>query len=462
MSEPNQSTENLTPSPSSSPPSIAIAAPAAPQAPSPQPAPTPRRVTIKVCGVGGAGCNAVDFIAHSELPDVQLFALNTDAQALERCAAPRRFVLGAARTRGLGAGGDPEVGRAAAEEDIEELRALCAGADIIFILAGLGGGTGTGAAPVLARVARDAGALVLGVATLPFEFEGSRRQRQAELGLQQFKAATDAVICLPNQKLFQLLDDKTSVVEGFKISNALLADGLRGVWRLLTQTGLINVDFADLCAVTRGRHAISSFAAAEACGDNRAEQAVEKLFAHPLLEGGQLLGAADAALVSIVGGPDLTMAEVSKIMQPINRQAENAHVIFGAAIDERFSGRLSVTLIASRRSQDDEKRLTILPSPEAPGLNGNGNGNGLQLLDPDERSRSSSRYAPPAPELPEEKKQELFQRQTGRNRKRSSRLQKELPLEIVFKGRFEKSEPTIRHGEDLDVPTYIRKGVPLN
>ncbi|HWD20669.1 MAG TPA: cell division protein FtsZ [Verrucomicrobiae bacterium] len=421
-------------------------------------APVPKRVTIKVCGVGGAGCNAVGYIAQSSLTDVELFALNTDAQALERCAVGRKLVLGAARTRGLGAGGDPDVGRAAAEEDVEQMRALCTGADIVFILAGLGGGTGTGAAPVLARVAAEGGALVLGVVTLPFEFEGARRQRQAELGLLQLKQGADAVICLPNQKLFQILDEKTSVVEGFKVSNALLADGLRGVWRLLSQTGLINVDFADLCAVTRGRHAASSFATAEAGGDNRAEQALEKLFAHPLLDGGQLLGSSDTVLVSIVGGPDLTMAEVSKVMQPINRQAENAHVIFGAAIDEQYAGRLSVTLIASRQNGEDGRRLTVLPGPET----ATGNGSDLQFLDKGESVRPASRIIVPAPELSEEKKLAMLNRQSGRNRKRPSRLQKELPLEIVFKGRFERSEPTIRHGEDLDVPTYIRRGVPLN
>ena len=163
------------------------------------------------------------------------------------------------------------------------------GADLVFILAGLGGGTGTGAAPVLARVARQSGALVLAMATLPFDFEGGRRQRQADAGLRELKAAADAVICLPNQKLLKLLDEKTSVLETFAIGHTLMADGLRGIWRLLTQTGLINVDFADLCSVTRGRHAASSFGTAEAGGEKRSEQVIEKLLAHPLLDGGQAL-----------------------------------------------------------------------------------------------------------------------------------------------------------------------------
>ena len=306
-----------------------------------------KKISIKVCGVGGAGCNAAGYIAQTKFDSVAFLLLNTDAQALAASPLPDQWVLGQKRTRGLGTGGDPEQGRAAAEDDAARLASFCAGADIIFILAGLGGGTGTGAAPVLARVARESGALVLAMVTLPFEFEGGRRQRQAYAGLQQLKASADAVICLPNQKLFKLLDEKTSVLEAFVIGHGLMADGLRGIWRLLAQTGLINVDFADLCSVTRGRHAASSFASAEAGGEKRSEQVIEKLLAHPLLDGGQALNESDAVLVSLAGGPDMTMSEVNKIMEPVQRRCENAHLIFGAVIDEAFSGRLSVTLIAS-------------------------------------------------------------------------------------------------------------------
>ena len=314
-----------------------------------------KKISIKVWGVGGAGCNAVSTLDSSVLEGVHILAVNTDSQALAAAAAADKLVLGARRTRGMGAGGDPELGRAAAEDDLEKMAPFCAGADIVFILAGLGGGTGTGAAPALARMARESGALVLAIVTMPFEFEGQRRQQQAQSGLHLLKSAADAVICLPNQKLFKLLDDKTSVVDGFKISNALLAEGLHGIWRLLTRTGLINVDFADLSSVTRGRHAASSFATAEASGERRAEQIVEKLMAHPLLDGGQVLTEADAVLVSLVGGPDLTLVEIDKMMEPLKRQCENAHIIFGAAIDEQFTHRLSVTLIASHRQPDEAR-----------------------------------------------------------------------------------------------------------
>ena len=419
-----------------------------------------KRISIKVWGVGGAGCNAVSALDPSVLDGVHILAVNTDSQALATAAAADKLVLGARRTRGLGAGGDPELGRAAAEEDLDRMAPFCAGADIVFILAGLGGGTGTGAAPVLARLARESGALVLAIVTMPFEFEGRRRQEQAQSGLDLLKSAADAVICLPNQKLFKLLDEKTGVVEGIKISNALLAEGLQGIWRLLTRTGLINVDFADLSSVTRGRHAASSFATAEASGERRAEQIIEKIMAHPLLDGGQVLTEADAVLVSVVGGPDLTLVEIDKTMEPIKRQCENAHIIFGATIDEQFAHRLSVTLVASRRQPDVAKP----PGPPLPYAAAPAKVSSLHLLDTDAASepRPPTRLTPPPPELTTEQKQELFKSQNVRNRKKLSRLQKELPLEIVFKGRFEKSEPTIRHGEDLDLPTYIRRGVPLN
>jgi cell division protein FtsZ len=408
-----------------------------------------KKLVLKVFGLGGAGCNAASFASQAGFDGVEFLAVNTDSQSLDACVAPAKFVLGASRTRGLGAGGDPELGRASAEEDVEKIRSFCAGADILFLLAGLGGGTGTGAAPVFARVARENGALVLALVTLPFDFEGGRRQCQAQAGLQQLKSHADAVICLPNQKLFKMLDQHTGVPEWFKISNGLLADGLRGIWRMLTQTGLINVDFADLCSVTRGRHAAGFFATAEAAGEKRAERVIEKLMAHPLLDGGQVLNESDALLVSIVGGPDVLMSEIHKLMEPLHRQGENAHIIFGAAIDEAFAGRLSVTLIASRRRQEEA------PPPDKL--------DAAQFLDQAPTARPASRWVPPPPELSEEKRAEILRNQPGgRSRKKLSRLQKELPLEIIFKGRFEKSDPTLRNGEDLDVPTYIRRGVPLN
>src|SRR5687768_7231037 len=189
-----------------------------------------RSFRIKVFGVGGAGCNAVNHIARQPFEGVDFIALNTDAAALRQLSMPNKMVLGEKLTRGMGAGGDPERGRAAAEEDAAKLKALCEGADVIFIAAGMGGGTGTGASPVLSRVAKECGALVLGMLILPFEWEGGRRQRQAQLGLHEMKSAADGVICLPNQKLFRLIDEKTSMVETFALTHELLAQGVRGIW----------------------------------------------------------------------------------------------------------------------------------------------------------------------------------------------------------------------------------------
>ena len=391
-----------------------------------------RKFTIKVLGIGGAGCNAARHFASLSLPDVPCVLLNTDAAALAQATSETKVLLGFKSMRGLGAGGDPERGRQAAEEDRDQVRAICEGADLVFLIAGLGGGTGTGAGPVVARIAKESGALVLALVVLPFECEGSRRQRQAQMGLQEFKKAADGVICLPNQKLLQFVDEKTSLPEAFAIGNDWIAQGVRGIWRMLSQPGLINVDFADLCGVLRDRHAEGSLATAEAQGENRSTEVINKLLAHPLIENGQGLAETAGALVSIAGA-NLTMSEVTRIMEQVTRHCEQAHVIMGASIDESFGDRLSVTLVASRR----ESSATEEPAP-----------NPRMDLKPASRCTNS----PPPIQLP-----------NGRGRKSASRMkQTQLQLEIVSKGRFEKSEPTLHHGQDLDVPTYIRRGVALN
>lgn len=390
-----------------------------------------RKFKIKVLGIGGAGCNAARHFACLDLPDVPCVLLNTDAAALAQAPSDGKVLLGFKSMRGLGAGGDPERGRQAAEEDRDQIRGLCEGTDLIFLIAGLGGGTGTGAGPVVARIAKEAGALVLGMVVLPFDCEGSRRQRQAQTGLQEFKNAADGVICLPNQKLLQFVDEKTSLPEAFAIGNDWIAQGIRGIWRMLSQPGLINVDFADLSGVLRDRHAEGSLATAEAQGENRATEVINKLLAHPLIENGQGLAETAGALVSIAAA-NLTMSEVTRIMEQITRHCEQAHVIMGASIDESFGDRLSVTLVASHRENS---------APEEPAPN------------PRAELRQTSRHANPPP----------IQLPNGRGRKSASRLrQTQLQLEIVSKGRFEKSEPTLHQGQDLDVPTYIRRGIALN
>jgi cell division protein FtsZ len=433
-----------------------------------------KELTLKVFGVGGAGCNAVDHIVQKEFAGVSFAAVNTDIQSLLDLSVDCVLPLGATLTRGLGAGGDPEVGRAAAEEDAELLRKLCAGAEVVVIVAGLGGGTGTGASPVLARVAKETGALVLAIATLPFECEGARRQRQAQAGLEQLKEAADAVLCLPNERVLKLIDENTSLIETFKITNDLLAQGLRGVWRLLSRAGIINVDFADLCAVVRGQHAESSFACAEARGEHRAREVVEKLLASPLLDSGTVLNDAESALVSLVAGSDLTMAEVNRVMSQINRASENAHIIMGATVEPDFGDRLSVTVIATRRdrvatepNRTMEPAAAVEPRPgaaELPSTAEESPSFDTEFFEPSPVTRPASRFVAPPPDLTPDKKEQLLAQQNGKTyrKPRSKMRQAMLPLDILSKGRFEKSEPTIHHGEDLDVPTYIRRGVPLN
>ena len=444
---------------------------------SPVQAPVKKQLTIKVFGVGGCGGNVVAHIGHAGFSGTQLIVLNTDSQALAQCPLPHKFNLGLKLNGGLGAGGDPERGRAAAEEDEARLRELCTGVDMVFICAGLGGGTGTGAGPVLARVAKECGALSLAFVTLPFECEGPKRMRQARLGLEEFKAAADGVICLPNQKVFGLIDENTSVIETFSTTNDLLAQGVRGIWQLVTRPGFINLDFADLCAVVRDRHSESSFASAEATGPHRAKEVVEKLLANPLLDGGAALGEADALLVSLMGGPALTMAEVNRVMEQINRQTDNAHLIMGAAIEEALGDRLTVTLVASRqRAAVGEPPAAPVLAPERPAAlpTTSERDDETDLLGTAIASKPVARTVAakpvaervavitsepavttlPAPPLPTSR--------SWRSRKKVKAVHPELQLETVTKGPFEHSEPTLRNGVDLDVPTFVRRGMTMN
>lgn len=412
-----------------------------------------KTLTLKVVGVGGAGGNAVSHMVQAGLAGVEFTAMNTDGVALERCAARGKLCLGAKLTRGLGAGGDPERGRAAAEEDQDKLRALCEGVDVLFIVAGLGGGTGTGASPVLARIAKECGALVLGLVVLPFDWEGSRRQRQAQLGLHQLKTVADAVVCLPNQKLLTLVTDKTSVVEGFAVVHDLLAQGVRGIWRLLSRPGLINVDFADVCTVTRDRHAECVLATAEAEGEFRLKETIEKLLKHPLMDEGHVLNESAAVLVSLAGGPDLSISDVQGVVEQIRRHCEDAHIITGAALEDSLAGRLTVTVLASRRGAREHAPAT--PAAEDAALE-------TEFIDPATEDRPPSRYVAPPPTITPDNVDQMLPNAPARMRRKVKMRQGTLNLDIVSKGRFERSEPTIRRGEDLDVPTYLRRNLVLN
>jgi cell division protein FtsZ len=428
--------------------------------------PTPSfagKLSIKVIGVGDAGSIMVARTASRGFAQVSFAALCSSSRALAALDLPDKRAIGLKTTRGFGAGGDPLLGRAAAEGDIESIRQVCAGANMIFLVAGLGGGLGAGAAPVVARAARESGALVLAMATLPFNFEGARRARQAEDALQELKSVADAVICLPNQRIFPLIDGQTPHTDTFKLTQNLAADGIIGVCRLVTQSGLITVDFGDLCAATRGRHVESAFAAVEAGGVDRCNQLVERLLGHPLLDKGRALCEAESLLVSLQGGPDLTMAEVNQVMECVNSRSQSANVMFGASIDPAMTGRMGLLVIAAKLGGDPAEIAPrgIRPEPRQPEIAAE---IGTEPRETAPAPRAPSRYVAPPPELSEDQKEKMFSRQPGGSRKKAFRnpLQTQLQLQIVSKGRFEKSEPTLHHGEDLDIPTYVRRGVSLN
>ena len=421
---------------------------------------TSKPLSVKIVGVGGAGASALEYMARTELSQIPLTAIHTHARVLEGKNVTHKMLVGVNRTHGLGTGGDPELARVMGEAERSRFEELCAGTDLLFIIAGMGGGTGTGIAPVLAAAAKQAGALVLAIVTMPFDFEGTRRSRQAQVGVQTLRTAADAVICLPNQKISHLLDPSTTVVEAFNYTNDLLAQSVRGIWRMLTQPGLINVDFTYLYSALRGRHVESAMATAEASGEHRAREVIEKLLRNPLLDCGEALAEADEVLVSLTGGSDLTIAEINKVMEQLNRHIENARLILGTAVDNSMPGRLSVTLIAARNTRSPSVPDAELPAePARQGTLKPAGEFDTSFFGEQHAPRPPARFVAPAPASTPQRTQELMEKQPKGRGKWKQEL---LNLEIVSRGRFEKSEPTIHHGADLDVPTYIRRGVPMN
>jgi len=416
---------------------------------------------VAIIGVGTAGSTMVEAMAKEDFHPAKFLAVNTDSSVAT--ALTESIRLEAKLLRGFGTGGDPDRGRELAEENLDCLKLACAGMDVVLLVTGLGGGTGSGVSPVIARAARESGALVLAFVTLPFSCEGNQRQRQAQVGLDQLCNEADGVICLPHQKAAKLLEEHCGFVETFSASARLLVEGLRGVWRLLMHRGLIEIHFEELCAVLRERQGESCFATVESAGTTRARDAIEKLPAHPLLDGGAALKQADTVIVSLMGGPDLSMADVNRVMEDITAQCHHARVIMGAAVDDSYRDRLAVTLIATRRRKHDASRSAPAKGAEtestAPDFES-------EFMNPSKTERPGARLIPPAPTLSAEQRDQILAKQTGkaaRSRKTGPRMkQATLPLDIVNKGRFDKSEPTIHKGEDLDLPTYVRRGISLN
>ncbi len=301
---------------------------------------------IMVCGVGGAGGNAVNNMIVSGLVGVDFIVANTDAQALTSSKAERIIQMGMQVTEGLGAGSQPEVGRAAAEEAIEEIRDHLAGAHMCFVTAGMGGGTGTGAAPVIARTARDMGILTVGVVTKPFQFEGARRARVAEVGIVELQKAVDTLICIPNQNLFRVANERTTFADAFAMADQVLYSGVACITDLMVKEGLINLDFADVRAIMR-EMGKAMMGTGEASGDKRAILAAEAAIANPLLDEVSMKGAR-GLLISITGGNDLTLYEVDEAASRIRQEVdEDANIILGATFDSNLDGIVRVSVVAT-------------------------------------------------------------------------------------------------------------------
>jgi len=300
---------------------------------------------IKVVGVGGGGVNAVNRMIDAGVQGVEFIAINTDAQALLMSDADVKLDIGRDSTRGLGAGANPEVGREAAEDHRQEIEDALKGADMVFITAGEGGGTGTGAAPTVAEVARSLGALTVGVVTRPFGFEGRRRSVQAEQGIQALKQAVDTLIIIPNERLLEIADDSTPMTEAFRMADHVLTSGVKGITGLITTPGLINVDFADVKTVM-AEAGSAVMGIGQATGDSRAQQAAEKAINSPLLE--TSMEGARGVLLTVAGPPDMTLAEVHRAASLIQEHSDaDANIIFGAVVDENLKDEMRVTVIAA-------------------------------------------------------------------------------------------------------------------
>lgn len=303
------------------------------------------KAKIKVIGVGGAGSNAVNRMIAAGLHSVEFWVCNTDAQALELSAAPNRLQIGAKLTRGLGAGGNPIVGQKAAEESREEIIAAIKGADMVFIAAGMGGGTGTGAAPVVAELARESGALTVGVVSRPFAFEGKRRMTQAESGIAEIKARVDTLIVIPNQRLLEVVDHRASMQEAFVEADKVLMQGVQGISDIITVPGLINVDFADVKAIMQTAGS-ALMGVGRATGEGRAIEAARNAINSPLLE--TTVNGASGVIFSVTGGPDLTLHEVQEAANIVYQSvSDEANIIIGAVLDERLHGEVLITVIAT-------------------------------------------------------------------------------------------------------------------
>ena len=301
---------------------------------------------IKVIGIGGGGSNAVNRMIEAGIEGIEFLVANTDLQALKRSSAPIKIQLGSRLTKGLGAGADPNVGREAALEDTDKIIEVLEGADMVFVTTGLGGGTGTGAAPIIASLATELDALTVAVVTKPFHFEGRRRMQQADHGLRELRECVDTVITIPNERLLHTVDRGVSLADSFRVADDVLRQAVQGISDLITVPGLINLDFADVKSIMQGM-GLALMGAGRASGENRAIEATQQAISSPLLEEATIQGA-KGVLINITGGPDLTLFEVNAASSIIRESADDdANIIFGAVIDETLTDEMKITVIAT-------------------------------------------------------------------------------------------------------------------
>lgn len=365
---------------------------------------------IKVVGVGGGGCNAVNRMIEEGLSGIEFIAINTDAQALIKSSAPTRVRIGDKSTRGLGAGGDPKMGQAAAEESAEELYEVLKGSDMVFVTAGLGGGTGTGAAPVVAQIAKEIGALTIGVVTRPFGFEGAKRQKSAEDGAVRLKEHADTLIVIPNDRLLQIVDKRASLTDAFKVADDVLRQGIQGISELITVPGLINLDFADVRTImSEGGAAL--MAVGQASGEDRARVAAEQAISSQLLD--VTINGAHGILFNVTGGNSLSLFEVNQAAAIIKETAHpDVNLIFGAVLDENMGDNIRITVIATGFDQ--------------------GNSHSIQEL---ERNQNFNKY----------------HQTTG------LKVDPETKINEIETDNQKSEYPVYINTDDLDVPAFIRK-----
>ncbi len=405
---------------------------------------------IKIIGVGGAGTNAVDRLQLDRSGSVKLAAINTDAQALASSPLPEKLMIGRKVTRGLSTGGEGELGKKAAEADADGIRNLLRGMDMIFLLAGLGGGTGSGAAPVVAKLAAEEGALVIAFVTLPFTIEGAKRHQQAEDALGDLRKSCDAVIPLPNDLLMQMLDDKATVLDAFTQADIWIDRGVRSICTMLSQTGLINLDFATLRKAFCNQGGKTLFGLGHGEGEDYVAAAIEDLKACPLLNLPEYARKADRLLVNIVGGTDLGIRQVNEIMSVVTEKfGSRENTILGAVIDESHQRRVDICVIGTTDVAGSRYVRTVTRQPAAAPASAP-----VEDEEADEpvlRTASATQNVHPV--------------HRSKLKKSQSQADAESQEEFMFvseeeqRGYFDKTERNIYEGEDLDVPTFMRRGV---